>query len=257
MDTDTSKNLTVTELKTAIDTLFEELKDSQILGKIYEVIDVKYEYEKDEIITGLLYYYVIEHLSSSTKTIWAYQDKLIDLPIYLEGKMYILRNWDHIVILNMFAEFIKNLKELQQLKDTYGIEGTINTYSHVGRDWIQKLLQDEQNILELNLTVANTDLKNEINKLTTTNQELFEQTIKDEYDRVKKLVRDSPDKYDQILIRFEEIASREKGCRFKNGKINKAAIIEFIHRLTKKQKSTIKKRLERHLISKGQLPPRI
>lgn len=248
---------TVLELRNAIDST----SDNYILGYQSKEISHKLSFKNQQdikyMIIGLWYLFVIENLPSTTKSIWAYEDKQIQLSDFIIGKMTVIKTWRKDWLFNDFNDFILDILKYEDLKTYLEIEGTLIMSSFRGRNWIEHLNNDEYQLkLENNIHQINDDLKCvelELYNQLIENDNLQSKIAQDAYHNLIQLVESEPQKYDLLLFRYEEIAFREAGCKFRNGKINKAAVYDFIHRLTGVNERTIEKRLDRHLMKKGLL----
>lgn len=149
----------VIDLRNKIDSI----SDSYIFdckSNIFSQI-LSFKNRKDDryIIIGLWYLFVIEDLPSTTKTIWAYEDKQIQLSEFIKGKMAITNTWKKGWLYKDFNNFVLNILKYEDLKTSLDIEGTLVMSSFRGRNWIERLNNDENRlILEKNIHLTNEEL---------------------------------------------------------------------------------------------------
>lgn len=255
----TKINNSVTDFQNEIARMFDAYLKANQNAEIGHLLKTEYDYEKNELIKGLWYIYVIEILPSNDLTIWAYEDNRIELQDFIKAKMGILKKWSKKDLFSSFNKYLISVSEIQNIRDIYNIEVSLRSYSTLGWEWLQKLQNDETK----KLNFASKKLGSKFKKLNIKKDQLISEKIEllkklalDDYNRTIKLVEKEPQKYDQLVFKYEEIALREPNCKKSSGKPHLTNIISYIHKLTKKDKRTIAKRLERYRISKGQLPPR-
>jgi hypothetical protein len=208
-------------------------------------LNYKYNYERDDLLKGLMYYYIIIKLPTNTMTIWAYESKMIDLPEYLKGKLWVLMNWPEEDIFEHFNTFIQESVKYQAVRDTFGREGSLIAYSMWGKDWFTKLQADENKTVENELRKDLDELRNDLER--------------DYFDKDIEIVRKNPEKYNLLVSRWDEIAYRMPKCLNKNDKPNYSEIARYIRSICGRKKITfgsIYQSIYRYRLKHDLIPPK-
>lgn len=226
MDKKNTQEYTVGDLEKEIDNLFDSYRKDPSIETTRSYFKTEKNYEFLELLKGIWYFYVIVEMPSNNMQVWGYTDKFISLAEFLEGKISIINSWDKEYIFDYFNDHIKKFVQYEELAARWKIESSLLTMSTTGREWLQRLHNDEK----VELLHKNFSLTSKLHILEIDNEEKTYQLDKDEFERLIEDVKKDKNNCKLLSSRYMYIANNYKGFIKSNGVPNYSQIAEFIYK---------------------------